>query len=383
MNYLIKYAKYSANVLLWILTLLFIIFAMPKLIIIALPFILGWLMALIANPFVRWMDKKFNVPRKLSSAIIVLLIFALIVFVIYLLVSKLISETTNFIAQVPDIYQSFSEDFNIIEQNVARTLNSVPEDFRIELLGMMDRFSDFVLNSIQKLGQTTITSAGTFAKNIPSILVAMIITVLSAYFMIADKESISKFIASHFSKETRSRTNKLTDGMRSIFSGYLKAQFIILAFVGVILFIGFLILKVKFAFLLAILVALLDFLPFFGTGTALGPWGLFHLLSGDYRMAIGLAIIYVVSQLARRVIEPKVLGQTIGMNPLLTMILMYVGYKVVGVLGLIFAAPVGMLIINLDKQGMFDNFKFIVKDIYHDFADLRSIDRYKKNHKKS
>lgn len=383
MNYLIKYAKYSANVLLWILTLLFVIFAMPKLIIIALPFILGWLMALIANPLVRWMDRKFNVPRKLSSAIIVLLIFALIVFIIYLLVSKMIFETTNFIAQVPEIYQSFSEDFNVIEQNVARTLNSVPEDFRIELLGMMDRFSDFVLKSIQKLGQTTITSAGTFAKNIPSILVAMIITVLSAYFMIADKESISKFIASHFSKETRSRVNKLTDGMRSIFSGYLKAQFIILAFVGVILFIGFLFLKVKFAFLLAILVALLDFLPFFGTGTALGPWGLFHLLSGDYRMAIGLAIIYVVSQLARRVIEPKVLGQTIGMNPLLTMILMYVGYKVVGVLGLIFAAPVGMLIINLDKQGMFDNFKFIVKDIYQDFADLRSIERYKKNRKKA
>lgn len=355
---------------------------MPRILIIALPFILGWLMAMIANPFVRWMDKRFKVPRKLSSAIILLLIFALFAFIIYLAVSKLVTETTNFIAQVPEIYQSFSEDLNIIEQNVAKTLDSVPEDMRMEFLGMMDRFSEFVLNSIQKLGQTTITSAGTFAKNIPSVLVAMIITVLSAYFMIADKEAISRFITSHFSKDTKARMNKLTDGMRSIFSGYIKAQFIILGFVGMILFIGFLFLKVKFAFVLAILIAMLDFLPFFGTGTALGPWALFNFLSGDYRMTIGLGIIYVVSQLVRRVIEPKVLGETIGMNPLLTMVLMYVGYKIVGVLGLIFAAPIGMLLINLDKQGMFDNFKFIVKDIYQDFADLRNIERYKKPRKK-
>lgn len=378
MNYLIKYAKYSANMLLWLVILLLVIFAAPKIIILALPFILGWIMAMIANPLVRWMNKKFKVPRKLSSAIIIVLIFALFALVIYLAVSKLVSEATGFLSQFPSMYAGISEDIARIQKNIEQALNSFPKDIHHAAQDIINNFSGWLLDSLQKIGQPTIEAAGSFAKNIPSVLIATLITIMSAYFMIADKEKISKFIASHFSRDTKAHVRKITKGMRNILSGYFKAQIIILGFVSIILFIGFWILDVKFALLFSLLIALLDFLPFFGTGTALGPWALFHFLSGDYKMAIGLVVIYFVSQLARRIIEPKVIGETIGMNPLLTMVLMYAGYKLIGVVGLIFAAPVGMLFINMDKQGLFDNFKFILKDIYHDFSKLRDIEEYRR-----
>ena len=112
--------------------------------------------------------------------------------------------------------------------------------------------------------------------------------------------------------------------------------------------------KVKFAAVVAILIAFLDMLPFFGTGTAFIPWALFKIISGDVQYAVGLIILYLITQLVRRIIEPKVVGDTIGMNPLLTLVFMYIGYRVSGVIGMILAVPVGAIAINFYKAGVFN-----------------------------
>ena len=142
--------------------------------------------------------------------------------------------------------------------------------------------------------------------------------------------------------------------------GYFKAQFKIMFVVYILLVIGFAILDVHFSFLLALLIAFLDFLPFFGTGTALIPWAVYQLVTGDYRMLIGLLILYGVTQLVRQLIQPKLVGDSMGVNPLLTLVLLYVGYRIGSVLGMIFAVPVGMIVINLYKAGAFD---YILDDV--------------------
>ena len=123
---------------------------------------------------------------------------------------------------------------------------------------------------------------------------------------------------------------------------------------GAILCVGLLFLEVSFAVLVAFLISFLDMLPFFGTGTALIPWAVFKLLSGDTKFAVGLIILYLVTQLVRRVIEPKMVGDSIGMDPLLTLIFMYTGYRVSSVIGMILAVPIGAVVINFYKSGMFD-----------------------------
>lgn len=375
--YKIKYAKYFLNILIWILALTFLIFGAPYLIRLTLPFIFGWVVALLANPLVRMMDRRLGIKPKLSSAIIILLVFFALALILYASISKLFSEASAFFEQLPAMYQSIAADVAIIEENIERMMNALPLVKKEALIDGFDKVSDFLLSKLQKASSPTIEAAGTFAKNIPSALITTIITILSAYFMIADKEKIAEYIKSHFSEGIKARGRKLSKGIKQVISGYLKAQVIILAFVGLILFVGLLILKVRFALLFSVLIALLDFLPFFGTGAALGPWAVYHFLAGNYQMTAGLAIIYVVSQLVRRIIEPKVLGDTIGMNPMLTMALMYIGYKTIGVMGLIFAAPVGMLLINLDRQGVFDNIRFIIKDICRDLAKFKDISRYR------
>ncbi len=376
--YKVKYAKYFLNIFLWGAAIAFLVLGAPYLIRLTLPFLFGWVVAMLANPLVKLMEKKLHIKPKISSAIIILLVFFVLAMTAYLSIAKLVGELSAFVEQMPAMYQGIAADIAIIEQKVEKALEALPAAQKESLLDSVDKVSAFLLEKIQKAGTPTIEAAGTFAKNIPSALISTIITILSAYFMIADKEKISEYVKSHFSEGIKSRARKLNQGFKQVLSGYFKAQMIILVFVGVILFVGFLILKVRFALLFSVLIAILDFLPFFGTGTALGPWALYHLLAGNYQMTVGLGVIYVVSQLVRRIIEPKVLGDTIGMNPLLTMVLMYIGFKTIGVMGLLFAAPVGMLVINLDEQGVFDNIKFILKDIYSDLAKFKDISKYKK-----
>ena len=116
---------------------------------------------------------------------------------------------------------------------------------------------------------------------------------------------------------------------------------------------------------------LLDFLPFFGTGTALIPWAVLKILSADYQFAVGLIIIYLVSQLVRQLIQPKIVGDTIGLNPLVTLFCMFIGYKVGGILAMIIAVPIGMILISLYESGAFDDLIADVKNLAEGLNNYR------------
>ena len=128
---------------------------------------------------------------------------------------------------------------------------------------------------------------------------------------------------------------------------------------------------VPFAILLAVLIAFLDMLPFFGTGTALIPWAIFDVLSGDYKTAIGLVILYVLCLVLHQVLQPKMVGDTIGLDPFLALIFMFIGWKIKGLLGMIIAIPIGMIIINFYKAGVFDNLIKMFKTLIRDFNEFR------------
>ena len=110
---------------------------------------------------------------------------------------------------------------------------------------------------------------------------------------------------------------------------------------------GFLILGVRYAFLMAILIAVLDFLPLFGTGTVLIPWAAVKLLSGQYMQALGMASLYVLSQVVRQMVQPKIVGDSLGLPPLYTLLFLYLGFKLNGISGLLLAGPLGLLAVKL------------------------------------
>lgn len=325
-----------------------------KLMIFFMPFVIGWVMAAIAAPLVNLLEQRVKIVRKLGSALIIIAVLAGIVFIVYLLASTLRKEIQTLIWDMPSMYRDLEAGFKEIGEGMQGLHKRLPK-------GIGEAFNRVISNLDKQAGDIagristpTVTAAGKFAKKIPSILVAIIVTFISAYFFIADRDEVLYFAKRITPEPIVRRMTMVCDNLKYAVGGYFKAQFKIMAVVFLILSIGFLIMGLNFTFLLAILIAFLDFLPFFGTGTALLPWAVYKFLVGNYKMAIGLLVLYGVTQLVRQLIQPKLVGDSIGMNPLLTLVFLYIGYKAGGIFGMIFAVPAGLIVINLYMAGAFD-----------------------------
>ena len=366
-----KLKKYVKSMIVFLITILGIILGILlgiRFLQFFMPFVIGWIIAMIANPLVRMLERRLKVARKHTSMVIIIGVLAVIIVAIYFLGVKIGEETRSFLEQAPEMYSEFREEFQDAGKNLESIISELPQNIQESLEEAQKDIGDITGQAVGKISQFTVDKAGTFARNIPGILISIIFSILSAYFFIADRDRILEFGRNHTPQIIQEKWRMMAESFKMVFGGYFKAQFKIMAVIGVILFIGMLILKVRFAILVAILVAFLDMLPFLGTGTVLIPWAVFKLLSGDIRYAVGLVILYLVTQLVRRIIEPKLVGDSIGMNPLATLIFMYIGYRVGGVLGMILAVPIGAVVLNFYKAGTFDRvingFKEAGRDLF-------------------
>ena len=298
-------------------TILFIVIGI-KLLWFFMPFVIGWFIAFIANPLVCWLEKRLKIVKKLGSAIIIIAVLAGVVSALYFGISKLADEVGSLITNFPQMYSELEKGMKDIGESFQGVFRLLPE------------------------GIQTGWNA------------------VAAYFFIAERDEVIVWFKKITPKPIQQRMTLVIDNLKYAVGGYFKAQFKIMIVVGVILFIGFEIMQVNYSALLAILIAFLDFLPVFGTGTAIWPWAVYKVLSGDYKMTIMLLVLYGVTQLVRQLIQPKLVGDGLGMQPLVALVLLFVGYKVGSLLGMIFAVPVGMIAINMYKAGAFD---YILDDV--------------------
>lgn len=325
-----------------------------------MPFVIGWFLAFIASPLVTWLEQRLKIVKKLGSAITIILVLGACVGVIYFAVSRIWAEIASLIQNFPEMYEDLEAGFMEIGVKGEQLFARLPQGVQNSWQAMMQNLDQTMGKLIGEMSEPTMEVAGSVAKRIPSIFVATIVTFVSAYFFIAQREEIIVWAKKISPKPIVSRMTMVMDNLKYAVGGYFKAQFKIMVVVFLMLLVGFSLIGVHFSILLALGIAFLDFLPFFGTGTALIPWAVYKFLVGNYRMAIALLILYAVTQVVRQLIQPKLVGDSMGMNPLLTLILLYIGYKLGSVLGMIFAVPVGMIVVNLYQAGAFD---YILDDV--------------------
>lgn len=369
-----KYLKILVNLLVALLVILLMCVAVPKLLVFFMPFVIGWIISMIANPLVHFLEKKLKVVRKHGSMITIIGVLAAVILVGYLAGTKLVSEAINLIDSVPKIYESFQEDFEEIGDNLQIFYDRLPKSMQKSISNATENLSGYISGAVQAIGEPTFEAAGNFAKNVPGTLIGIIMCIISAYFFTADRENILNLLEKSIPDGIWKRCSTVISDLKHVVGGYFKAQFKIMGVVYIILVIGLLILKVDYVLLVGLLIAFLDALPFFGTGTVLGPWAILKILSKDYTMAVGLIILYLVTQLVRQLIQPKMVGDSIGMNPLATLIFMYIGYKFSSIIGMIIAVPIGMILINLYKAGVFDNQIRCIKELVQDINEFRKLD---------
>lgn len=347
------YLKAIANLLFVIILLILCITVLPRMIVFFLPFILGWIIACMAGPLVRFFEEKIRIRRKAGSAFVIISAIVLIVFLLYLLGDILISQLVKFSGSIPELWQSINAEFAYFGSSVQGILRIFPKDLRMIINTFFQQMETYISNWVSESGTPTFSAIGNVAKQLPTIIVCVIVCLLSAYFFVADKERIVAYYRQYCPSYLQYRMRLLNRSIKSAIGGYFKAQFKIEVWIYLLLVIGLMILKVEFAWLIAIGIAVLDFLPIFGTGTIMVPWAVIKFVGEDYKMAIGLLITWGIGQLVRQIIQPKIVGDSIGVPALPTLLMIYLGYRFGGVGGMIIAMPIGLIIINLFKEGAF------------------------------
>ena len=324
------------------------------------PFVVGWIIACIANPVVCWLDKKLKIKKKLGSALMIVLVLGAVIGLAYLLLSWLFRELGSWLLSLPRLFDSITAEVNQIADNLSGVIAMLPKGLRLAGSDFADNLGQTLGNLVANLSEPTVHFAGDIAKQIPAIVIGTFVVILSAYFFVADREAFLSWMRKATPKAVYKRISMALMHFKHAVGGYFLAQLKIMAVICVILFVGLSLLQVEYAIVLSILIGFLDFLPFFGTGTAFWPWSIYTLLTGDYMRALFLIIIYVITQVVHHLLQPKLVGDEVGLKPLPTLLFIYIGYKLGGFLWMILAVPLGLILINMYKAGAFD---YILNDV--------------------
>lgn len=367
------YVKVAMNLFTALAIVLLCIFLLPRCIWFFMPFILGWIISLIASPVVRFFEEKLKVKRKAMTAVVIVAVLAAVVLLVYLLIAKLVREGVNFINELPDIWNTILAELNKVGANLQGVYDRMPTDMQATIDHIILEMGDYMSNIMGEIELPSFKAVGNVAKQIPDIFLSVVMCLLSAYFFVADKGYMAAAAEKFIPTSVRYHFDLIRRSFRNAVGGYFRAQFKIECWIYILLVIGLMILGVDYAFLVAFGIAVLDFLPVFGTGTVMVPWAVIELLSENYRMMFGLIAIWLIGQLVRQVIQPKIVGDSIGMDAIPTLFLLYIGYRVAGVLGMILAVPIGIILVNLYEEGVFDTTKQSLRILVAGFNHFRKI----------
>ena len=367
------YLKVFVNLGIMLFALLVCFFVLPRRLVSFMPFVIGWVVALIASPLVKFLERTFKIRRKASTAFVIIAVIALVILAGYFVTVKLTEQVVKFVGDIPGLWEAAQEDFTEIGENLSGALKYLPQEVQATISEITGNVQEYLGGIIGIVSEPTLEALGNFAKNVPNIVISVIMCLLFAYFCVAEREYIPDLLEKVLPRSLHERWHMIKRGLARAVGGYFKAQLKIEVWMYVLLALGFTVLKVDYAFIIAIGVAFLDLLPFFGTGTVLIPWAIIKFLSSDYKMVLGLLIIWGVGQLARQIIQPKIVGDSMGLSSIPTIILLFAGYRLAGVVGMIIAVPIGIIILNMYEEGVFDTTINSIRILYAGISNFRHL----------
>ena len=340
-----------------ILLAIFLIFLFTRIWKYILPFIIAYFFASVIEPLVKFIEKKIKIPRKIGTVFSILFVLGTIGTIIGFLISRLFKEVRNVYLSLEINMETLTRFF----ERIIQKLDGLFIQFPIQVNDLIDKGIDELTNNLQAILGKIIDWAQAsiqIALSLPQILIFILVTILATYFMSSDKTNIIRFLDLQIPANWLNKTKNITQNVFSAFFGWLRAQLILTSITFTELLIGLLILRVNNAFLIALLIALVDVLPILGAGTVLVPWAIIALLLGNTKLALSLALLYVIIIFVRQLIEPKVLGKQIGVHPLFTLAGMYIGLRIWGVAGM-FIGPLCIVALKYLFEGVAkaDSFK--------------------------
>ena len=317
-----------------------------KLAVFYIPFIIAFIISLIIEPAIKFLMKKTNITRKMSSIIIFLLAFSIIIGSVTWGIISLVSESTNLLQTlniyIDKVYTQMQETISkmsitkiSISKNISNLVQEASTEILFKISGWLTEFLTKLINVIT---------------SIPTIAIYTVITILSLYFICTDRIYILDLMEHHMPSKWIKRLTIHIKEISKNLGGYLKAVVTLIFVSFIISVIGLYILKfvgmnVKYPLLIALGIAFVDALPILGAGTVIVPWAIFSALDGDIKLAIAIIILWIIMSVVRQFLEPKIVSGKIGIHPIFTIIAMYTGFRIIGILGMLFG-PIVLIILK-------------------------------------
>ncbi|AZK44060.1 MULTISPECIES: sporulation integral membrane protein YtvI [Erysipelothrix] len=322
-----------------------------------MPFIIGFVIAFLLKPVISKLTKKIG-NQKGSSLLVVILFYILLAAAIFWILVAVIAGIQNFAKAVPSFYQT--------------TLSPAIESIIVWVEGAVVNLDPDVIDIIESIGRSVVQSIDGIFKgisggtinfitrlisSIPSVLISILIAIISSFFFTLDYQGIVNSVMGMIPLKQRTLILDIKDGLISVLGKYLRAYAKLMSLTFVELSIAFFVLGIHNPIGLAFMVAIIDILPVLGTGTVMIPWFIIELIMGNTPLGVGLMITYIIITVIRNILEPKIVGDQIGLHPLATLILIYVGLKMFGFVGL-FALPISATILKtLHDEGKITIFR--------------------------
>ncbi|MDE6221928.1 MAG: sporulation integral membrane protein YtvI, partial [Lachnospiraceae bacterium] len=357
-----------------LIILLLCIFLVPKLVLFFMPFVIGWIISCIANPLVVFLERKLKIRRKAGTVVVIVCVIAAVIGIGYGVGVILWRQISGFIEEVPAMWESVKKDFDAFGELINQYVGVRAPKLADTLNNLGNTIGEMITDLPKSLNFSTFEGMGSMVGNIASVIISIIMCMLSSYFFIADREWIGNFVNKFLPENITHKYDVFSSSLKQAVGGYFKAQFRIEIWMYVLLLVGLTVMKVRYSFLIALLMAFLDFLPFFGTGIVLVPWAIVTIIGGNYLRAFGFLVIWGAGQLFRQLIQPKIMGESIGMEPIPTLFLLFIGYRIAGVGGMLIAVPLGIIVVNMNEAGFFDTPKYSIKMLVRNINHFRRLD---------
>ena len=330
LSYICTVIRKIINIVLIILGVYFGI----KLAIFYMPFLIAFVISLIIEPAIRFFMNKTKSNRKISSIIIFIIVFAIIIGAVTWAIVSLISESTNLL-QMLNLY--INKAYTQVQESISK-LSIEKLNVSKDIINMFQNTSQEILVKLSNWMTQFLTNLIEIITSIPAMAIYVVITIMSLYFMCTDKIYMLDLLEHHMPQKWVRKLGKHIREITFSLGGYLKAEATLILISFIISVIGLYLLKV-------IGMGFDDALPILGSGTVMVPWAIISALNGDLKLGISIIVLWIIMSVVRQFLEPKIVSGKIGIHPIFTLIAMYTGFKLIGIMGML-VGPIVLIILK-------------------------------------
>ncbi len=315
------------------------------------PFIIGFIIAASVKRPARFLAEKSGGGVKFFSVLLGLLFISALSLAVFFTCSKLISELSSFVSGLAErrdqILSAASELVGRIERalyTVFPSEDGIDKNIRESLSSFL---GDTAKNILSSLTTKLPALIGTLFSSLPKIIFSVFATLIATVYFCCDYDEIRVYFGNIMKKKPFSCFSKLKRAYLYSFSRYIRAYFIIFIMTAAELTLGFLIIGIKYSLLLGVITAFIDILPVLGSGAVVLPMAILNFVSGNFKTGVGLLVLYIAVSIIRQISEPKIIGKNLGIHPLASLFFVYAGYRIFGLVGMIFLPIIAVMAKNI------------------------------------